>query len=173
MPSPIGHGLAAIAAGWAIAGPAPSARARWTQGAIFAAVGAAPDLDLLIHRHSAEVHSIGAALIVGVVASLMRWPVARTRIAIGLAVFAAWATHPLLDALAEDSSPPIGVMAFWPISTRYYKAGFEIFSSIYRDWRSPGIITHNVAAIAREVLLLLPIVLIVWYLRRRRPYAYT
>ena len=182
MPSPVGHGLAAVAAGWLVARPAPTARERWTQCAILAATAAAPDLDLLIGQHSGVVHSIGAAAIVASVAAAMRWPVvrlrqgyagpsARSRALIWLSIFAAWASHPLLDALGEDSSPPIGVMALWPFSRRYFHSGLDIFNSIYRNWRAPGIITHNAAAIARELAILLPVVLIVWLVRRRRFHA--
>jgi len=168
MPSPVGHGLAAIAAGWMVARPAATAGERWTQSAILAAAGAAPDLDLLIGQHSGVVHSIGAAAIVASAAAAMRWPVARTRALIWTSIFAAWVSHPLLDALGEDSSSPIGVMALWPFTKRYFHSGLDVFSSIYRNWRAPGIITHNAAAIARELAILLPMVLLVWLVRRRR-----
>src|SRR5689334_19229434 len=163
MPSPIGHGLAAITAGWIVARPADTPRARWTQCAILAATGAAPDLDLLIGQHSGAVHSIGAAAIVACAAAAMRWPVAplrqgdagqaRSRALIWLSVFAAWASHPLLDALGEDSSAPIGVMALWPFTTHYFHSGLDLFSSIYRNLRAPGIITDNVSAIARVLVI--------------------
>jgi inner membrane protein len=171
MPSPVGHGLAAIAAGWIVARPADTSRARWTQGAILAATGAAPDLDLLIGQHSGAVHSIGAAAIVASAAAALRWPVARSRALIWWSVCAAWASHPLLDALGEDSSAPIGVMALWPFTSRYFHSGLDIFSSIYRNWRAPGIITHNAAAIARELAILVPIVVVIWMVRRRRRHA--
>ena len=116
VPSPIGHALGGVAAGWLVARPAAPRRALATQTAIFAAVAAAPDLDLLWHRHSAETHSLGAALLVGGIAAVWAWPVASSRWRIFLAVCAAYATHPLLDALHFDVSPPIGVMAFWPLA---------------------------------------------------------
>lgn len=168
MPSAVGHGLAAIAVGWMVARPAATPSERWTQSAILAATGAAPDLDLLIGLHSGAVHSIGAAAISASVAAAVRWPVAPGRALIWLSIFAAWASHPLLDALGEDSSTPIGVMALWPFTTRYVHSGLDIFSSIYRDWRAPGIITHNAAAIAREMLMLGPIVCAAWGIRRRQ-----
>ena len=99
VPSPVGHGLAALAVGWAVAGRATSARGAWAQAATFVAVGIAPDLDLLWGRHSAETHSIGAAAIVASIAAWRRWPAAVTPSRIWLAVFLAWCSHPLLDAI--------------------------------------------------------------------------
>lgn len=167
MPSPIGHALGGLAAGWAICPPEPGRRALVTQAAIFMAVGAAADLDLLINRHHYEMHSIGAALLAGGLAAWMRWPIGTGRWRVFLAATAAWATHPLLDMLAPDHSPPIGVMAFWPFSHGFYITGVEIFLPIAREWWRPGILAFDVRAALREVLLLAPIVVLVWWLRTR------
>jgi membrane-bound metal-dependent hydrolase YbcI (DUF457 family) len=168
MPSPIGHGLAAVAAGWAVARPAASPRALAVQAAIFAAVGAAPDLDLLVGRHSAEMHSMGAAAILATLAAWRRWPVAAGRSRIWLAVALAYASHPLLDALGFDTSPPIGVMAFWPLSHAYVQTSLHLFAPITRRWWLPGFFTHNLMAVVHEVAVLAPFVLIVWWWRRAR-----
>jgi membrane-bound metal-dependent hydrolase YbcI (DUF457 family) len=167
MPTPLGHALAGIAAGWAVAGPMRSdRRAALTQAAILAALGAGADLDLLIGRHSGETHSLGAAAIVAAFAAWRRWPIASSRTMIGLAAFAAWATHPLLDSLAPDYSAPFGVMAFWPISSQYYLTGWTVFMAI---WRAPGTlraVTHDVVAIIRELAILLPITYGIWKVRK-------
>jgi membrane-bound metal-dependent hydrolase YbcI (DUF457 family) len=166
----LGHGLAAAAAGWAVARPSVPRRAFVIQTATLAAVGAAPDLDLLINRHGAEVHSIGFGALVAFVAAAMRWPVAASRGRIWLAVFLAWATHPLLDSLASDWSEPYGVMAFWPISRTYLYSGLDLFDSIWRHYWEAGWFTHNVIAVTKEIVYLGPITLLVWWLRRdRRP----
>jgi membrane-bound metal-dependent hydrolase YbcI (DUF457 family) len=165
MPSSVGHGLAGMAAGWAIARPASPTRALLIQAATFAVLGAAADLDLLVGRHSAETHSLGAAAIVAGLAAWGRWPIASGRWRIGLAAFAAWATHPLLDSLAVDTLPPIGIMAFWPISTSYVQTGLAIFAPISHRLVWPGIITRNFPAMAREVMILLPITIAVWWWR--------
>ncbi len=163
MPTPIGHGLAGIAAGWAVGGVArDDRRALVRQVATLAALGAAADLDLLINWHSGPTHSVGAAAIAGLVAAAWRWPIARSRWLIFVAAFAAWATHPLLDSLAPDTSPPIGVMAFWPITTRYFITGLDVFMPI---WRAPGnlkAVAHDVVAVAREVAILAPVVYFTW-----------
>ncbi len=163
VPTPIGHGLAGIAAGWSIGGVAREDRQRLiTQAAILAALGMAADLDLLVHWHSGPTHSVGAAAIAATAAAVWRWPIARDRWLIAAAAFAAWATHPLLDSLAPDTSPPIGVMAFWPLTTQYFITGLDIFMPI---WRAPGnlkAIAHDLVAVAREIAILGPIVYVTW-----------
>lgn len=166
MPSPIGHGLAAVATGWAIAGLLAAGRAYWTQIAILVAIGVVPDLDLLWGRHSRETHSIGAALIVASVAAWQRWPVASTRTRIWLAVCAAWLTHPLLDAMSSDTSIPIGIMAFWPLSSEFYTTGWDVFGPISRRYWLDNFWSINLASIGRELVLLGPVAAGVWWWRR-------
>jgi membrane-bound metal-dependent hydrolase YbcI (DUF457 family) len=169
MPSSVGHGLAGIAAGWAIARPAANRRALIVQSAILAAAAAAPDLDLLIDRHRAEAHSLGVAALVATVAALMRWPVASTRARIWWAVAAAWATHPLLDSLAVDTTAPIGIMAFWPLSRAYVETGLGVFAPIWRAPITMRMIRHDVLAIIAEMALLVPLCAMVGLGRRARP----
>lgn len=157
MPSPIGHGLAAVAAGWGIAGLMAVGQARWRQIAILVAIGLAPDLDLLWGRHSRETHSLGAALIVATVAAWQRWPMASTRTRIWLAVCAAWLTHPLLDAMSSDTSIPVGIMAFWPLSTEYYTTGWDTFGPISRRYWLDNFWAINLTSIGRELLILGPV----------------
>lgn len=146
-----------------------SRRALATQAAILAGLAMAADLDLLVGAHSGPTHSIGAAAIAGVVAALARWPIARTRVTIGLVACLAWATHPLMDSLAPDTSVPYGVMAFWPFSHQYFLTGLSVFMPIWRNPMSERAITHDILAIGREVLLLVPAVYLAWTLRRPRP----
>jgi membrane-bound metal-dependent hydrolase YbcI (DUF457 family) len=166
VPTPLGHGLAGIATGWAVAGVArESRRALATQAAILAGLAMAADLDLLVGAHSGPTHSIGAAAIAGLVAALARWPIARTRVMIGVVAFLAWATHPLMDSLAPDTSLPYGVMAFWPFSHQYFLTGLSVFMPIWRYPVSVRAITHDALAIGREILLLVPAVYLAWTVR--------
>jgi membrane-bound metal-dependent hydrolase YbcI (DUF457 family) len=167
MPSPLGHGLAALAVGWGVAG-APGARAsRLRQAAILVAIGIAPDLDLLIGRHSMETHSLGAAAIVATVAAWQRWPVASSRATIWFAVALAWMSHPLLDALGSDTSVPIGVMVFWPFSGAHFQTSWEVFGAISRRYWRDDFLSINVASITKEILILAPIAVTVWFGRAR------
>lgn len=162
MPSPLGHGLAAVAAGWGIAGLLAAGRARWTQIAILVAIGLAPDLDLLWGRHSRETHSLGAALIVATIAAWQRWPVASTPTRIWFAVCAAWLTHPLLDAMSSDTSIPIGITAWWPLSSEFYTTGWDVFGPISRRYWLDNFWAINLASIGRELILLGPVAAVVW-----------
>jgi membrane-bound metal-dependent hydrolase YbcI (DUF457 family) len=126
-----------------------------------------PDLDLLIDRHSAETHSIGAAAIVASVAAATRVPIARERGRIWLAAFLAWMTHPLLDTFTADSSVPVGIMMWWPFSAAYYHSGIALFDSIYRRWWLPGFLEHNLIAAGKELAMLAPVAGLVWWGRSR------
>jgi membrane-bound metal-dependent hydrolase YbcI (DUF457 family) len=169
MASPIGHGLAAVAAGWLVARPAATRRALVIQTGTLAVVGVMPDLDLLIGRHSAETHSIGAAAIVASVAAVLRVPVANERARIWLAIFLAWMTHPVLDAFTGDSSVPVGIMIWWPFSSAHYHSGIVILDSIYRRWWLPGFFEHNLVASLKEIVLFGPIFAVVaWFARKNR-----
>jgi inner membrane protein len=166
MPSPLGHGLAAVSAGWGIAGLMAAGRARWTQVAILLAIGLVPDLDLLWGRHSRETHSLGAALIVATIAAWQRWPVASTPMRIWFAVCAAWLTHPLLDAMSSDTSSPIGIMAWWPVSSEFYSTGWDVFGPISRRYWLDNFWSINFASIGRELILLGPVAAVVWFLKK-------
>jgi hypothetical protein len=157
-----------MSAGWLIARPAPPRRGLLVQAAILAVLGAAADIDLLWGRHSAETHSLGAAALVAGVAAWRLWPIASTRWRIGLAAFAAWATHPLLDSLAVDTSPPIGIMAFWPASRGYFQTGLSVFGPIDRHPGLAHFIARNSPAVVREIVILLPVTALIYWWRRSR-----
>ena len=173
MPSPVGHVIAGIAAGWLVAGrpQGPEWRRDGIREAlVFGALGALPDVDLLVGAHSGPTHSIGAAAIVAVVV----WLAGRgLRIRHGLvgaaACFAAYGSHVILDWLATDSSPPIGIMALWPFSRLYYESDVHVFFAISRRYAQGwSFVRQNLIAIAREIAILVPMALIVGVTRRRR-----
>jgi membrane-bound metal-dependent hydrolase YbcI (DUF457 family) len=147
MPSPIGHALGGIAAGW---GTVP--RRDVAGAAILAVAAIVPDLDLLIHDHRGSSHSVGAALIAGAMALVVtrrpRW---------ALAVTLAWGSHVLLDWLSNDTRPPLGVMALWPFTHDYYKASVELFPAVSRRYWLAEFWVYNLKAAAIEVLILGPI----------------
>jgi len=88
MPSPVGHALAGMAAGWAV-DMLPGRRAwpvaPWSTRSstaffsgegyaltlVAAALGAAPDLDLFLAQHRAITHSVGAVAAVFIVAAVV------------------------------------------------------------------------------------------------------
>lgn len=173
MPSPIGHMLGGVIAGWLIAGREGSsrnpsagglpARRAWRQAATFAAIGTAPDLDLLVGTHSTYTHSIGAVALTAF--SVFLWYRGR-RLRLALACGAAVASHIVLDWLGSDSTPPIGIMALWPFTGEFYQSPFFVFMAITRRWWLPQFYTWNLVAALREVAILGPIAFVAWTLRR-------
>jgi len=175
MPSPIGHALAGIAAGWLVDPPgARDARGALRRAAVFALAATAPDLDLLVGAHSGPTHGLGAAAIVGVLVWIWGrgrgrsggWGGSRTA---PVALAAAYASHTLLDWLGSDTSAPIGIMALWPFSRDYYESRLHVFMAISRRYWLPDFWTYNLRALARELVILVPLVAAVLLIRRWRP----
>lgn len=127
----------------------------WTRDlALYGAIAAAPDLDLLVGSHSTYTHSVGA-VVVAFVATLI---VGGGRLRTALAVAAAWGSHLLLDWLGSDTSPPIGIMALWPLTTEHYQSSLHVFEAISRRyWMGSVFVVQNVRAVAREIAILGPI----------------
>jgi membrane-bound metal-dependent hydrolase YbcI (DUF457 family) len=156
VPSPIGHALGAIAAGWGIVPRRDRAAA-----AILASAAIVPDLDLLVGDHRGISHSLGMAVAAGLVAVAItrrpRW---------GVAVAVAWGSHVLLDWMSNDTWPPLGVMAFWPLTRDYYKASFEVFPPVSRKYWLAEFWVYNLKALVVELLIVGPIAAtVVWWRR--------
>lgn len=185
MPSPLGHVLGGIAAGWLVSGvPRRASRAKnqphaqansgwWREALLFGALGALPDLDLLFGAHSGPTHSIGAAVMVGALVTLLgargvlRSPSVAARTAM-LACSAAYGSHVLLDWMSTDSMAPIGIMALWPFDRGYYESDLHVFGAIsrryYQGWT---FVRQNGVAVVRELAILIPTLIVVVALRRR------
>ena len=172
MPSPIGHALGgALVGGLVVARRAPavvrrpldrwigSAARGWRLAVVLGLAATLPDLDLLVGLHSRYTHSVGAALAVGTAA----WLASRRDWRFAAAVTLAYASHVLFDTLSNDTSPPIGIMALWPFSSRFYQSAWHVFVPISRRYWLPGFLAHNLRAVVWEVLLLGPLTLWVWW----------
>src|SRR3954463_15240985 len=155
MPSPVGHAIAGVVAGWLVS---PPWRHDSSRIILFAAAGMAADLDLMVGAHSGPSHGLGAAVIVGVVLWVtLRGCGMRGSATLAFATGLAYATHTLLDWLGTDSSPPIGIMALWPFSHGYYESPWHIFMAISRRYWLREFWTANLRALARELIILVPI----------------
>lgn len=161
MPSPVGHALGGIIAGWSAA-PRHDVRA----AVVLAAVAIAPDLDLLLGNHRGISHSVGGAAIAGIVA----WLFTR-RTAFALAVGLSWGSHAFLDWLSNDTRPPLGVMALWPFSSEYYKSSVEIFPPVSRRYWEARFWIYNLRALVFEVIVLGPPALVCVVVNRYRTRA--
>jgi membrane-bound metal-dependent hydrolase YbcI (DUF457 family) len=174
MPSPVGHALAGVIVGLLAGGRTrhahqtavetpgrPHAIRRGWLPALFsrtvllaAAAAVAPDLDFLWGRHNMETHSLGMAALAGL--GVVAW----TRggdLRLGMVVALAWASHVLFDWLGSDTTPPLGVMALWPLSGEFYFAHAYVFEAISRRTHLPNFWSHNLWAVMLELLLLLPL----------------
>jgi membrane-bound metal-dependent hydrolase YbcI (DUF457 family) len=156
VPSPIGHALGAIAAGWGVVPRRDAAAA-----AILATIAIAPDLDLLVGDHRGISHSLGMAVTAGLLALAItrrsRW---------AAAVTLAWGSHILLDWLSNDTRPPFGVMALWPFTREYYKAAIEVFPPVSRRYWESRFWIYNLKALVAELLIMGPLAAAVVWRRR-------
>lgn len=174
MPSPVGHALGGAIAGLLVGrlevdsggSRPPTLRRLLGDPAVVAAglAAIAPDLDFLWGRHNMETHSLGAALAAGLVA----WVWSR-RPRLGFVVALAWTTHVAFDWLGSDDTPPLGVMALWPLSSSFYFADAFVFEAISRRYWRAGFWAHNFGAVLRELAILVPgLALGLWWRLRRR-----
>jgi hypothetical protein len=70
----------------------------------------------------------------------------------------------LLDWLGSDDTPPIGIMALWPLTDGFYQSDLYWFMAISRRYWLPGFWTHNLTAVFWEVVLLAPLAgVMVWW----------
>ena len=162
MPTPIGHSLGGIAAGWLTVAGVSGRGHRAVAACVLAAAGAAPDLDLIVGIHRGPAHSVGAAAIAGAIA----WAFARAKglrspVRWGLAIALAWGSHVLLDWLGTDTTPPIGVMALWPFSRASYESDLHVFLAVSRRYWLPEFWRYNLREVRRELLVLAPIAALV------------
>ena len=167
MPSPVGHALGGAIVALATLRPGLGA---WglglgNSGFVVVLAAVAPDLDFLWGRHNQETHSLAAAVIAG--AAAFAW---KRSARLALAVFLAWASHVLFDWLGSDTTPPLGVMALWPLTSEYYFSNAFFFEAISRRYWLDNFITHNLWAVGRELLILGPplVLLMIFRSRARR-----
>jgi membrane-bound metal-dependent hydrolase YbcI (DUF457 family) len=125
-----------------------------------------PDIDFAWGGHNRETHSVGAAVIAGAI--VFAW---KRDPRLALAVALAWSTHVLFDWLGSDDTPPLGVMALWPLTANFYFADAHLFEAISRRYWLDNFIPHNTWAVVKEILILGPIaaalMAVRWRARRR------
>ena len=172
VPTPVGHSLGGLAVYLA---------ARWPQKDWFllgAVVVAAlfPDLDFAIqpftgrsyHRYFS--HSLGFTVLFSVAAYLLMKTVGRKspgRDAVLIGV--GYVSHIALDFFSNDSHPPFGVQLFWPLSDGFVISQVQIFHEVWRGNLAILFGPHNWITAGIEFLVVLPLVVFLGWLRRRRP----
>ena len=162
MPSPIGHALGGVICALTLGGERPSlpgpARAPVAPGSAGAAWRRPPPCCPTSTSSGAGTTWRRTAW--GLRCSPGSWPWRGPRgrgWRFALVVAAAWASHVLFDWLGSDDTPPLGVMALWPLS-RPSTSRTPSCSRRSRDATgSTGFWAHNLWALATEVVMLAPV----------------
>lgn len=173
MPSPIGHALGGLIVGLLTPTTAEGKRHKVETSVALSAIvlaAVAPDLDFLWGRHNAETHSLGAAILAGL--AVLIWQRGRQPM-LALAVTLAWSSHVLFDWLGSDDTPPLGVMALWPVSKEYFFANAYFFEAISRRYWLSNFVSHNAYAVAKEIVILGPIAFLAWKFRTAKSFTET
>jgi len=178
MPSPFGHALAGVLTAWTAdlipgqrtwrrSGSSWLARAGDGLTLTCAALAAAPDLDLLVARHRTMTHSVAAVAVVGMAAAVAARRSGHLARIASMCV-AAYASHLLLDWMAVDLTVPRGLQLLWPFTACWYISEWNVFSPTERQHLfAPHVMRLNAIAIAREIAILSPFLLIVWLVRMK------
>ncbi|HEX9638046.1 MAG TPA: metal-dependent hydrolase [Acidobacteriota bacterium] len=173
MATPIGHALAGCAI-------AACARRKLGLGILaFAAFAAnAADLDFVPgllagdagRYHHYASHTLLAGALFGAACALIAWRRCERGAALRFGALAAllYASHPLLDALSNDTGFPYGCPLFWPLSGRYFSSPRPLLLDVYRGSWAILFGPHNLAALTRELAILGSFLLGVLLVRRYR-----
>jgi hypothetical protein len=183
MPSPVGHALAGMTLAWLADAAVPAASdssrrfGRFAQALgvgtlAWAALAISPDADLLLASHRTLTHSVGGAVVAGILAGMLarwrHWPVARTAVLATLVI----GSHAALDWLGRDHAPPSGIMALWPFTRAYFTSAIDLFPEVSRRyWKPDEFLLGNARTVAVELLILVPPALAALLLRARRARA--
>ena len=174
MPTPVGHALGGLAA-YLAAPPTKKAQQDWTLLGATLLAALLPDLDLAIGSfagrsyHHYFTHSLGFSVLF---AGIAFWAMGRMgRAPAGrdaLVMASGYVSHILLDLLGKDTTPPFGVQLLWPFSDAFFISPVPVFSDVWRGSPAVTFGLHNWLAMGREMLVLLPVVgLLAWFRRRR------
>lgn len=163
MPTPVGHALAGLAIGGALARREPLL-GRGKDLVLSVVLAQLPDLDfvpgILVGQHDlyhhGPSHSLGMALAVGALAALWGWWRKDRPWAWGLLAFVNCFAHVLLDAAGMDTSYPYGVPLWWPFSPEYHILEHPIFWDVVRRPLGWPLFWHNLRAVGTEIMVLGP-----------------
>jgi len=76
-------------------------------------------------------------------------------------------THVIVDFLGADTRYPFGVMLFWPFTKKYFISPYSIFLGIHKTTLRSLFDLHNFKAIALEVSIFLPIIIVLRFILKR------
>ncbi|HEY4491405.1 MAG TPA: metal-dependent hydrolase [Acidobacteriota bacterium] len=178
MASPVGHTLGAYAV-WIALRPeilSDPRKNRIAAGSAFI-FGNLADADFAVAHFTANPvwghhyfsHSVFFALAFALICFLLlRGAAHRNSILMGLTIGCAYGAHLLLDFFTADGSPPFGIPLLWPLSDHHFLFSPSIFYATHRGSLQALFSVHNLMAMLIELALLFPIVLLLFFWRRKR-----
>lgn len=163
MCTPVGHSLAGAILVHQSRYPFSWSDWKSVLGLLFAAN--LPDVDFLFgwiqgnpnQYHQGATHSL---FFIAAVSLALGWGYSRIHPGRGLAaggmIFAALAVHLICDMLGNDTSPPVGIPLFWPVSGMAVHSPVSLFDGVNRSADAAGFIRslfcpHNGRVVLREI----------------------
>lgn len=172
MATPLGHYLLGLSITQGLArNSAEQKRGLW-----LALVACMPDLDIipgffvgrLAQFHHGITHSFAAAAIFSIFAWLFFSGRARSiSLNLSILVFLLYASHVVLDFVTLDTGAPYGVPLFWPWSHDSYQSSWLLLPNVQHT-RAPLFSLHNIALMAREAVIFLPLVAFIHGVKHRK-----
>jgi len=177
MPTPVGHSLM----GAIVFQGTRQSKSRWKRLLVYLLVANLADFDfipgILIGKpnyfHHGPSHSLGAALLVGAIFSSIYYWKRKEKFGLNFLVFSGlYFSHIFVDYFAVDTNYPFGEPLFWPLSKQYFISPILIFSDIHRGgtnrtFFSAFFLAHNWWALAKEFIILTPLVVIITFIRKK------
>jgi membrane-bound metal-dependent hydrolase YbcI (DUF457 family) len=162
---------------------------RWKEIALYIFNANVPDLDYIpyfIFRtresfayHHWITHTLGFAMLYGaIMAALCKKFRNGTFMERFMVFFALVYSHVLLDTMANNGIPPVGVMLFYPFDSTYICSPITIFglfldqaihTPLGGEMLSINQTRYLLMEISFELLIFTPIGFLIWYLRSRKP----
>ncbi|MGD9975064.1 MAG: metal-dependent hydrolase [Desulfatirhabdiaceae bacterium] len=172
MASPVGHTLAALI-GYAATVNCWNSKPKYGTLAMYVLAANLPDIDFLPgiflgdpgRFHHGITHSIGAAILFGVIVWIVQRIRTQRAVYMAMALSALYGSHLIIDWMTADYRPPFGSPLLWPFSMERYHFPVSIFINIERKaFLSLPTILHNLYAMIIEISLLTPLLAGVGYI---------
>jgi len=171
MASPVGHTLAALI-GYVATVDIQDSKPEYGKLAIYVLAANLADFDFLPgiflgdpgRFHHGITHSIGAAVIFGVIVWIIQRLRGQHSARMAVVLTALYGSHLLIDWMTADYRPPYGFPMLWPFSIEKYHFSVSIFINIerYQLFTLPTIL-HNLYAMLIEIGILTPILFTIYY----------
>jgi membrane-bound metal-dependent hydrolase YbcI (DUF457 family) len=128
--------------------------------------------------HRGPSHSVLAAVLAGLVGAALFRKAGESFFPVSVTLFLAYLSHLVLDVLGPDGGYPYGMQLFWPFSASYYLSPVQLLPGVQHAattnmglvaWLRTMLSWHNVYAVAFELAVFCPALLVIYFLRARRP----